>query len=273
MITSQHFCLFFDITQTVASVIYHDVAYDPLITYEKDPDFPSIVETDSAWFRNCLANLVGNAKKHGPKASKITVRLLWLAKSSTIKVEVEDEGKGVSVQQAMSLFCEDSTRQGSNTHGISSLSGIGLQAVRTYITGLGGTVGADGSIFWLKLPILEEPVTMHPLYLTFTGNAEQGFIDYFQPSVAVITLAVSLYLFMTFLTATITAQNFKNQYLCFEQPQNGSSFPSYRPTQLSLSQNVIEESGVRTLSFILVPCFTVAGVLYLRIWYSKSKCK
>merc|ERR1712166_1024873 len=157
----------------LASVIYHDVAYDPLITYERDPDFPSIVETDSAWFRNCLANLVGNAKKHGPKASRITVRLLWLAKSSTIKVEVEDEGKGVSVQQAM----------------------------RTYITGLGGTVGADGSIFWLKLPILEEPVTMHPLYLTFTGNAEQGFIDYFQPSVAVITLAVSLYLFMTFLTA------------------------------------------------------------------------
>ena len=171
----------------LASVIYYDVAYDPLITYEKDDDFPSIVETDSAWFRNCLANLIGNAKKHGPKHSKINVRLLWLAQSSTIKVEVKDEGKGVSSHQALTIFRDDrplGAHIGEN--------GIGLQAVRTYISGLGGSVGADGSTFWLKLPVVEEPVNMHPLFLTFTGNAELKFCEYFQPSLPVITLSVSM---------------------------------------------------------------------------------
>ena len=53
--------------------------------------------------------------------------------------------------------------------------------------GLGGSVGAEGSVFWLKLPIREPPVEMHSVILTFVGKgAEKSFRDYLMPSIPVV---------------------------------------------------------------------------------------
>ena len=50
-----------------------------------------------------------------------------------------------------------------------------------------GSVGAEGSVFWLKLPIREPPVEMHSVILTFVGKgAEKSFRDYLMPSIPVV---------------------------------------------------------------------------------------
>ena len=244
----------------LASIVYRDVAYDPLIAFEKDEDFPSIIETDAAWMRNCVANLVGNAKKHGPKESKIVVRLLWFAKLSELKIEIEDEGSGVSDDQAISIFLDRGSAVGEN--------GIGLQAVHTYITGLGGSVGAKGSVFWLKLPVREKPVVMDTITLSFSGNAEEGFREsYNKLSIPIMLLCFLLYSTMTFLNTSMAAQDSTHHWYC-EYTSNATNHSRHDHTT---PFRVYRQLLTLKLVYTLVPIFTVGIVFLLRGSYTKSR--
>ena len=92
------------------------------------------------WVRTIVQNLVGNAKKHGPRGGTVVVRLSYLADTAEASIEVQDEGKGISPAEARSVF--------------ESSDGIGLKSVRTYVKGLGGSYGCcrNPSTFWVKFP-------------------------------------------------------------------------------------------------------------------------
>jgi two-component system OmpR family sensor kinase len=90
-------------------------------------------------------NLVGNARKHGPEAAPVTVRVR--RDRDRAVVEVRDEGKGLSEADAARAFDRfwrsDPGREG---------SGLGLAIVRAVVQRHGGTVGVRGSTFTLRLP-------------------------------------------------------------------------------------------------------------------------
>ena len=75
----------------------------------------------------------------------------YLQSSCEVSIEVTDQGKGVTPVQAREIF--DLAKASSTTDGKSSGNGIGLKATLTYISGLGGTCGADGATFWIKFPL------------------------------------------------------------------------------------------------------------------------
>ena len=79
----------------------------------------------------------------------IHVRMSYLQSSCEASIEVTDQGKGVTPVQAREIF--NLAKASSTTDG--SGNGIGLKATLTYISGLGGTCGADGATFWIKFPL------------------------------------------------------------------------------------------------------------------------
>ncbi len=152
---------------SLVQILRKDLILDTQVVFCQSDDFPQTVETDSEWIRTCVQNFVHNAKKHGPGSPcQIQVKLKWLGKSSSIRVEVSDEGPGPSPARAREIWRGQSS------------DGIGIKAVRSYVEGLGGTYGSEGSTFWFQVPGGQTAShhVMHPWTLKFVSwNAEQIF--------------------------------------------------------------------------------------------------
>jgi hypothetical protein len=103
-----------------------------------DKNFPSTVTTDSEWLRTCILNLVHNAKKHGPLNGTVDIHLIWVAETSSIRIEVIDEGQGLSPAKSRDIW------RGKG-------GGLGILAVISYIEGLGGKCGNKGSTFFIEV--------------------------------------------------------------------------------------------------------------------------
>jgi len=136
------------------SIMKADLIFDDLVRLSISENFPETIETDLAWIRTIVQNLVHNAKKHGPKGEIIHVRMSYLPSTCEASIEVTDQGKGVSPVQAREIF--NLAKASSTTD--SSGNGIGLRATLTYISGLGGTCGADGATFWIKFPLKRDGI-------------------------------------------------------------------------------------------------------------------
>ena len=122
-------------------IMEEELRLDDLIKFTVSKEFPESIETDVPWIRTILQNLIHNAKKHGPSNSIIDVHLSYV-KNKGITIKVTDKGPGINPVRARDLFDPETTN-----------TGIGLIAVQTYITGLKGTCGANGSTFWVKFPM------------------------------------------------------------------------------------------------------------------------
>ena len=146
----------------LANLFREDLILDTQITYLQAANFPMTVETDPAWMRTCLWNLVNNAKKHGPYRGNIQVGLLWISNSSSIRLEVTDQGTGISPARAREIWRGQNSRPGA----------IGIKAVKSYIDGLGGTYGCNRSTFWVQVPggLTESHLSMHPWLLRFSSS-------------------------------------------------------------------------------------------------------
>jgi signal transduction histidine kinase len=109
---------------------------------------PVVARGDRSALLLATGNLVGNARKHGPEAAPVTVRVR--RDRDRAVVEVRDEGKGLSEADAARAFDRfwrsDPGREG---------SGLGLAIVRAVVQRHGGTVGVRGSTFTLRLPLSE----------------------------------------------------------------------------------------------------------------------
>jgi signal transduction histidine kinase len=110
---------------------------------------PVAVRGDRAALERALANLVENARLHGPPGGTITVRAEIF--DGTARLVVRDDGEGLTADQAAHAF-ERFWRARRDAPG----SGLGLAIVRATAERHGGRATADGGAFAIELPALRE---------------------------------------------------------------------------------------------------------------------
>lgn len=115
---------------------------------------PVTVLADETLLGRVLANLLSNAAKYSRAGAPITVRSRLV--SDHVVVEVEDEGIGMSRQDAARVF-EAFWRGADATRNAARGTGIGLALVRDYVRRMGGDVTVEsepgaGSTFSFTLP-------------------------------------------------------------------------------------------------------------------------
>ena len=124
------------------------------------PNLPG-VECDPSRVGQVLTNLVSNAIKYGPSGRPIAVRARNLGE--TVRVEVRDEGPGISDEKREQLFQRFSRLDpGTRVSG----RGLGLFICKSLVEAHGGEIGVDstpghGTTFWFTLPYVS-PVSHDP---------------------------------------------------------------------------------------------------------------
>ncbi|HOJ34529.1 MAG TPA: HAMP domain-containing sensor histidine kinase [Candidatus Hydrogenedentes bacterium] len=125
------------------------------VTVELEPDLPRVSGVERL-LHEAIANYVTNAAKYTPPGGQITVRAF--RKNGHVRVEVEDNGIGISEEDQKRLFREFvRVRRSASSERQSTGSGLGLSIVRRIIEAHGGSVGVrsqlnQGSVFYLELP-------------------------------------------------------------------------------------------------------------------------
>ena len=159
----------------------------------------------------------GKREKTRPPKRTYSRQLLWDSQTSAIRFEVTDNGKGVTEAQAHALFRDQGVARIIQKSG----NGIGLQAVKTYVAGLGGTVGAERSTFWFRIPIIQTPTKMHPIFLTFQGAEETSFRKYYMPSPVMFITSYGMFSILNFILVALIFQEFSERYYCYYRAVNG----------------------------------------------------
>lgn len=114
-----------------------------------------IVRGDASRLHRVLLNLVSNALIHGGKEAEVQ---LWISEDDgQVVIEVEDNGRGMSEEDAAHIF-ERFYRADSSRSRASGGSGLGLAITRTLVEQHGGTITVDsqegvGSTFTVRLPL------------------------------------------------------------------------------------------------------------------------
>ena len=120
-----------------------------------------ITEIDSTKISQVIRNLVSNALKFTPTGGKIWMRLITPSNSKRIRLEIQDTGPGMTVEQRKKLFNEIiqfNPKELQNGQG----SGLGLYISQKIIDMHNGSIGVNlewdgkGSIFFLELNVTNE---------------------------------------------------------------------------------------------------------------------
>lgn len=117
----------------------------------------NMLKLDIFKIRQVLDNMIGNAIKFCPHGAQVTVRSI--INSDSLKVEVTDNGPGLTAADHEKLFTRGAVLSNKPTDGESS-TGIGLSLCKELIESEGGQVGAHanpdkGATFWFSLPLQE----------------------------------------------------------------------------------------------------------------------
>jgi signal transduction histidine kinase len=139
------------------------IAANHQLRLEVEPDLP-VAEADPIRVEQVLANLVDNAIKYAPDGGPITVRIRKA--DHELRVEVADEGVGVTPEQAERLF-ERFYRADSSVRRTTRGVGLGLFICRSLVEAHNGRIGVDsqpgrGSTFWFTLPMLQTEADLMP---------------------------------------------------------------------------------------------------------------
>ena len=110
---------------------------------------------DAAAVRQILDNLVSNAVKYSPSGKRIWARLL--NKNDTLRVEVQDEGPGLSDDDKKKLFGKF-VRLSAQPTGNEHSTGLGLSIVKRMVEAMNGRVWCEaelgrGATFIVELPV------------------------------------------------------------------------------------------------------------------------
>lgn len=129
---------------------------DQQVVFEP-PDEVMETAVDSQKLYQVMLNLLSNASKYSEMHKTIKVRLLSVA-STLFRIEIEDEGLGLSEEDKTHLFSKFSRLSARPTADEPS-TGLGLYISRFLVESMGGTIGATsegqglGTTFWLELPL------------------------------------------------------------------------------------------------------------------------
>lgn len=117
------------------------------------PDTPAVADVDAPTLTQVLENLLGNALKFSPPATRVEVALAGV--DGAWHIEVRDEGPGVPEGERAALFQKFHRGSARPTGGESS-TGLGLHIVKTLTEAMGGRVRyaarePRGSVFRVEL--------------------------------------------------------------------------------------------------------------------------
>jgi signal transduction histidine kinase len=148
-----------EITKTAIAQMRPQAEAKSITLETKFDETTAEVDSDEAALTDAIENLIDNAIKYSPSATKVTVSCD--ATDHHVCVEVRDQGVGIAQDELPHIF--DRFYRGrrgdmSNVHG----TGLGLALVKATIEAHGGNVEVTsepgvGSCFRLRLPILSEP--------------------------------------------------------------------------------------------------------------------
>ena len=122
-------------------------------------DFPSHrIITNNVRLSQILINLVSNALKFTHKGS---VRVIATHEAGLLRVEVQDDGIGISRQHQSKLF-ERFTQVDDGFAREYGGSGLGLAICKQIVAALDGRLGVEselgaGSVFWFEIPVKDAP--------------------------------------------------------------------------------------------------------------------
>jgi len=121
------------------------------VLHEDLPDCE--VEADPLRLAQIMDNLISNAVKFSPPGSTVTVTAK--PKASEIRIEVHDQGPGITPADRERLFQDFACLTAQPTAGESS-TGLGLAIARRVVEAHGGKIGVDsepgkGATFWFTL--------------------------------------------------------------------------------------------------------------------------
>jgi PAS domain S-box-containing protein len=111
--------------------------------------------TDKNLFRQIVSNFVSNAVKYSPTGKNVFVRAQ--ISDERVRVEVEDEGYGISAEDMTKLFGKFAKLSARPTGGESS-TGLGLSIVKKTVEAMNGRVWCEselgkGATFIVELPV------------------------------------------------------------------------------------------------------------------------
>lgn len=147
-----------------------------------------ITEIDSTKISQVIRNLVSNSLKFTPTGGKIWMRLLRPGDSNRVRLEIQDTGPGMTIEQRKKLFKEIvqfNPKELQNGQG----SGLGLYISQKIIDLHSGSIGVDmnwdgvGSIFYLELNATDEKemtpkgciLCLHRIYFIFFDGSAKYF--------------------------------------------------------------------------------------------------
>lgn len=141
------------VADTVDSFAPLAIRRDVVITADTPPRLHARVDAE-AW-KQVLTNMLDNAVKYGPSGQTVHVRLL--ASGGLMRLEVEDEGPGVPVDERESVW-RRFHRLDRDRGTVRSGSGLGLAIVREIIIGHGGRCWVEdapggGARFVVEAPL------------------------------------------------------------------------------------------------------------------------
>ncbi|MDB4930589.1 MAG: hypothetical protein JWM10_3073 [Myxococcaceae bacterium] len=116
---------------------------------------PVLATCDARLIARVLENLLGNAIKHTPAGSEITIAVTSGTRGGA-KVTVSDCGPGVPAEARLRIFEKFETVDAARSGGYHS-TGLGLAFCKLAVEAHGGTIGVEpreprGSHFWFELP-------------------------------------------------------------------------------------------------------------------------
>lgn len=156
-----------DVGAIVRQAVTRNMAYAKSkgieLRMEFDTELPPIL-ADDLRLMQVLDNLIGNAIKFSPAATRVAVRTR--REEGHILCEVADQGPGIADEDRSKLFVEHARLRNKPT-GNETSTGLGLSICREMVTLHGGDIGArnnpgGGTTFWFRLPLALEPVQTPP---------------------------------------------------------------------------------------------------------------
>jgi signal transduction histidine kinase len=147
----------------VALIVVQDYqrrAADKHITLHYETSNESIVaQADESFVRQVLDNLVSNAVKYSPHGKRAFIRVK--SGSEVVRVEIQDEGPGISAEDQNRLFGKFARLSAQPTGGEHS-TGLGLSIVKKMVEAMNGRVWCEselgkGATFIVELPTTPEP--------------------------------------------------------------------------------------------------------------------